>query len=251
MQWTALEPTRELQAVIGFNKSSNWNEFEKALEDFNAPAQNFVFADKSGTIAYKANGNVPIRKKGNAELPVPGDSSDYGWKGYIPYDELPRVVNPKEGFVATANNEVIGEEYPYHLSNLWAQEYRYERIAEMLEASDNLTADDMKAIQMDTKDLYAVEFLPSLLSTLKSTAGDEYKDALKILESWDYYDDANEAAPLIFQLLMNELQESLFIGEMPEDIYNLMPGKAQILDEMLRETYQGKTVLWIEKRGGH
>ncbi len=250
MQWTALEPTRELQAVIGFNKASNWSEFEKALEDFNAPAQNFVFADNSGTIAYKANGNVPIRKKGNAELPVPGDSSEYGWEGYIPYDELPRVVNPSNGFIATANNEVVGAEYPYHLSNIWAQPYRYERIVEMLEASDKLTVQDMKDIQMDAKNLYAIEFLPSLLGTIESNADAKYQDAIAALKDWNYFDTTEQAAPLIFHHLMSELQESLFINEMPEDVFKIMPGKAQILDEMLRKTYAGGTVQWIEKRGG-
>ena len=151
MQWTALEPTRELQAVVGFNKSKNWGEFEKALEDFNAPAQNFVFADKEGNIAYKANGNVPIRKKGTAAFPVPGDSSEYGWEGYIPYDELPMLVNPEQGYIATANNEVVGKEYPYHLSNIWAQPYRFQRIVELLEDRDQLTVQDMKDIQMDAK----------------------------------------------------------------------------------------------------
>ncbi len=251
MQWTALEPTKELQAVIGFNKATNWEEFEEALLDFNAPAQNFVFADKSGTIAYKANGNVPIRKKGNAELPVPGNSSEYGWEGYIPYNELPRVVNPKVGYVATANNEVIGNEYPYHISNLWAQPYRYERIVEMLESKDKLSVQDMKDIQMDAKNLYAMEFLPKLLDTLKgSNLSVDNEEAIKILEDWDYYDTVEQSAPLIFHHLMANMQEELFIDEMPEDLYKLMPGKAQILDEMLRNAYAGKRVLWIEKRGG-
>lgn len=251
MQWTALEPTRELQAVVGFNKATNWEEFEEALLDFNAPAQNFVFADKSGTIAYKANGNVPIRKKGNAELPVPGNSSEYGWEGYIPYDELPRVVNPQVGYVATANNEVIDEKYPYHISNIWAQPYRYERIVELLESKEKLSVQDMKDIQMDAKNLYAKEFLPNLLETLKaSDLSNDYEEALKILEEWDYFDTARQSAPLIFHHLMANMQESLFIDEMPEDLYKLMPGKAQILDEMLREAYAGEEVLWIEKRGG-
>ena len=250
MQWTALEPTRELQAVIGFNKSTNWEEFETALEDFNAPAQNFVFADKEGNIAYKANGNVPIRKVGTAALPVPGNSSEYGWIGYIPYDELPRVVNPAEGFIATANNEVVGDEYPYHLSNIWAQPYRYERIAEVLEASDTLTVQDMKDLQMDPTNLYARQYLPSLLTTLEKTVGDSYKEALTILKEWDYKDEANQAAPLIFNPLMEQLQKDLFEDEMPEDVFKMMPGKGQILDEMLTKAYKGETVLWIEKQGG-
>lgn len=251
LQWTALEPTKELQAVIGFNKASNWDEFETALLDFNAPAQNFVFADKSGTIAYKANGSVPIRKKGNAELPVPGDSSEYGWEGYIPYDELPRVVNPEEGFVATANNEVVGEEYPYHLSNYWARGYRYGRIAELLESKDKLTVEDMKAIQMDHKNLHAAEFLPSLIETIESTTmAEKYKDAIAILKDWDYFDDKEAAAPLIFNRLMVTLHEELFKEEMPEDIYKLMPAKETILDELLRKEFSGEKSVWIEKKGG-
>ena len=251
MQWTALEPTKELQAVIGFNKASNWEEFEQALLDFNAPAQNFVFADQSGTIAYKANGNIPIRKKGTAALPVPGNSSEYGWERYIPYDELPRVVNPEEGFIATANNEVIGSEYPYHLSNYWAQEYRYERIAEVLEASNELTAEDMKNLQMDAKDLYAVEFLPQLLKTLQnSDISSDYEKELQILADWDYFNTTEQSAPLIFNRLLTKLQENLFIDEMPKDIYDLMPAKGNIMDEMLRNAYAGESVMWIEKQGG-
>src|SRR5690625_4271814 len=113
------------------NRAMNWEEFEKGLENFHAPAQNFVFAAKDGTIAYKANGKIPIYEKGeDALLPLPGWDERYEWKGFIPYDELPKVMNPEKGFIATANNKVVGDDYPYHISNVWAQPYRYERIAE-------------------------------------------------------------------------------------------------------------------------
>ena len=123
MQWTALQSTAELRAILDFNKAKSWEDFELALEDFKVPAQNFVFASTDGTIAYKANGQIPIRKQGDGQLPVPGDSSDYGWEEFIPWDELPTVMNPEEGFIATANNEVISEEYPYHITDYWAQPY--------------------------------------------------------------------------------------------------------------------------------
>ncbi|WP_249661908.1 penicillin acylase family protein, partial [Lysinibacillus fusiformis] len=76
---------------------------------------------------------IPIRKQGDGQLPVPGDSSDYGWEDFIPWDKLPTVVNPKEGFIATSNNQVIGEDYPYHITDLWAQPYRLRRLKEVLE----------------------------------------------------------------------------------------------------------------------
>ncbi|MGE7950105.1 penicillin acylase family protein [Lysinibacillus sp. NPDC093688] len=251
MQWTALQPTTELRAILGFNKAKSWNGFEKALEDFKAPAQNFVFASKDGTIAYKANGQIPIRKQGDGQLPVPGDSSDYGWEGFIPWNELPTVVNPDEGFIATANNEVIGEEYPYHITDFWAQPYRFERIKEVLEANDSLTVEDMMDLQMDQHNLYAREFLPYLLPSIKAQDHDgKYKDVIKLLEKWDMVDAKDSGAPLVFHTLMEKLQEVLFKGQMPEDMYELMYGKFNITDQLLRTAYEGKKSIWIEEQGG-
>lgn len=251
MQWSALEPTRELQAVIGFNKAANWSEFDTALRDFLVPAQNFVFAAKDGTIAYRANGNVPIRKKGDGQLPVPGDSSEYGWEGYIPFEELPTVINPKAGFIATANNEIIGKEYPYHISGLWAQPYRYERIVEMLEAKDKLTLQDMKDIQMDKKNLYAAEFLPYFIKTLKEMDTEKnYNEIIASLEEWDYVETVEASQPLIWHFLIEEIKDTLFEDSMPEDVYKMMPGKYQVMDNLLRDAYAGKEGVWVQQAGG-
>ncbi|MET3576065.1 penicillin acylase family protein [Bhargavaea ullalensis] len=251
MQWTALEPTRELEAVLQMNKASDWNDFEQALRNFNAPAQNFVFASVDGTIAYRANGNIPIRKKGDGQLPVPGNSSEYGWEGYIPYEELPTAVNPEEGFVATANNRVINENYPYHITDFWAQPYRYERIAEVLRAGDSFTPEDMMALQMDVKNLYAREFLEDMLGSLKNTGTDkEFGGAVKLLEEWNQEDDKDLAAPLIFHKWMKELPKTMFRSTMPEDVYGLMPGKNHITDEMMRRAYAGNPGEWVTEYGG-
>lgn len=251
MQWTALQPTAELSAILGFNKAKSWNEFEKALEDFKAPAQNFVFASKDGTIAYKANGQIPIRKQGDGQLPVPGDSSDYGWEGFIPWDELPTIINPKEGFIATANNEVIGEEYPYHITNFWAQPYRFERIKEVLAANDSITVEDMMRLQMDQQNLYAREFLPNLLASIKSKDHDgKYAEIIKLLEEWNMIDAKESGAPLVFHTLMVKLQEVLFKDQMPEDMYKLMSGKFNITDQLLRSAYAGDKSIWMEEQGG-
>lgn len=251
MQWTALQPTAELRAVLGFNKAKTWGDFEKALEDFKAPAQNFVFASKDGTIAYKANGQIPIRMQGEGQLPVPGDSSDYGWEGFIPWDELPTLVNPKEGFIATANNQVIGEDYPYHITDFWAQPYRFERIKEVLEANDAITVEDMMALQMDQHNLYAREFLPDLLTSIKEKDQDgKYAEIMAMLEKWDMVDAKESGAPLVFHTLMIKLQEVLFKDQMPEDMYGIMYGKFNITDQLLRTAYSGEKSIWIEEQGG-
>src|SRR5699024_12575707 len=131
LRWTALEATEEAEAILKMARAKNWEDFEKGLEHFHAPAQNFVFASKDGSIAYKANGKIPIYEDSkDALLPLPGWEAETEWQEFIPFDELPRVVNPDKGFIATANNKIAGDDYPYHISNVWAQPYRYERIYE-------------------------------------------------------------------------------------------------------------------------
>ncbi|ETP68473.1 beta-lactam antibiotic acylase [Planococcus glaciei CHR43] len=249
MQWTALEPTLELQAVLSFNKASNWEEFETALEDFQAPAQNFVFASTDGTIAYKANGRIPLRKSGDGQLPVPGDSADYGWEGYVPFDELPKAVNPESGFIATANNEVVDDSYPYHITDFWAQPYRYERIAEVLEASDDLTPEDMMALQMDQKNLYAAEFLDGMMAAVEGET-DEYNDLFEMMKKWDQVDSKDQAAPLVFHKWMKQLPKTMLAKDFPEDVYELLPGKNHITDQMMREAFSGEEGEWVTEYGG-
>lgn len=251
MHWTALEPTKELEAIMKMNKSTDWKSFEAALEDFHAPAQSFVFASTDGTIAYKANGRIPIRKKGDGQLPVPGDSSDYGWIGYVPYDELPRVVNPAEGFIATANNEVVDDAYPYHITKLWAQPYRYERIAEVLKEGDRFTAEDMMALQMDQQNLYARAFLTDMIGSVEAEdSKGKYKDILKVLREWDQEDAVDQAAPLIFHKWIKQLPIELLSQEMPQDVYKMLPGKGQLTDQFLQVGYANESSTWLAEYGG-
>ncbi len=246
MQWTALEATAELEAIINLNKADNWKDFETALLNFKAPAQNFVYADKEGNIAFKANGNIPIRKKGTATLPVPGYSSEYGWAGYIPYDELPRVVNPPSGYLMSANTDTI-KDYPYFLSNTWAQPYRHDRIVEVLQEDKKFSAEDMQALQMDYKNLHAGEFLQSLLEKTPNMN----ETARKLLSEWNHFDDKDLAAPLLFDTWMRELRKSIFGVNMSDEVFEFMPSKAFQVDKVLRKVmFEGKTSHFIEAAGG-
>jgi penicillin amidase len=244
-------PSTEFQAVLSMNKAKDWNEFEQALEDFHVPTQNFVFAGADGTIAYKANGKIPIRKKGDGMIPVPGWTDEYEWEGFIPYDELPRSINPEEGFVATANNKVIDDSYPYHLSHHWAQPYRYMRIKEVLEKEDKFTLNDMKKLQMDQRNLYAEEFLPSILERIR--AGDlnkAEKASVNLLSKWNMADDKDLAAPLLFHLLMKEIPLTLFKDAVPKEMDELFEGKQGIVDELLRRAFNGDESEWFSDKGG-
>lgn len=251
MRWTALEPSTELQAVLMFNKAKNWDEFKEALTYFHTPAQNFVFASKDGTIAYRANGLIPIRNEKYASVPVPGWEKKYEWKGYIPWEKLPTVVNPKEGFIATANNKVIGDDYPYHITDSWAQPYREQRIKDVLSSKDKLSTKDMQKLQFDQKNLQAEEMLPILLSRVKeANLSKNGKQALKLLQGWNHVDDKNLAAPLFFNLWMQEFGQVLFDKQIDQKMLPLFDGRAQIVDELIRRAASGKEGPWIKEAGG-
>lgn len=249
LRWTALDATTELQAILEMNKAKNWEDFEKSLESFLAPAQNFVFAAKDGTIAYKANGNIPIYENGeDALLPLPGWEKKYTWKGYVPFDELPIVKNPEKGYIATANNKVTGDQYPYHISNVWAQPYRFERIAEVLETGDDFTVSDMENLQMDQVNLQAKEFVPFFEEALENTALSETgQAAMDMLKQWDYKDDIDAAEPLIFHTWMNEIEMLLYQEDIPETMMALFEGRGQTTDALLRK---GDDSIWMKENGG-
>ncbi|WP_042357663.1 penicillin acylase family protein [Bacillus rubiinfantis] len=253
MRWTALEPSTELEAVMKFNAAKNWEEFKQALTFFHTPAQNFVFAAKDGTIAYRANGLIPIRKKGDSSVPVPGWTDEYEWKGYIPWEELPTVVNPKEGFISTANNKVVGDDYPYHITNTWAQPYRQERIREVLGSKEQFTVEDMLALQFDQHNLQAKEFMPLFLKKLLAQKDKWRKIDSKVykeLVDWKYVDSKDEAAPLVFHLWMQEIADVLFEKEITKEMDELFEGKAQIVDQLIRRAAEGEPGPWMEDAGG-
>lgn len=252
MKWTALDATTELEAVQMFARAQNWEDFKQALTHFESPAQNFVFASTDGTIAYRGNGLIPIRKKGDGSVPVPGWTDEYEWTGYIPWDELPTTVNPKEGYIATANNKVIGDSYPYHLTDVWSQPYREARIQQVLSAKDKLTVEDMKELQFDRHNLQAEEFVDVLIAKIKDSPDLRQidRDVLSLVQGWNKVNDPDLAAPLGFELWMQGFDDVLFKSEINADLMELFNNKSVVKDEILRRAIQGEREPWIDEKGG-
>ena len=108
LQWTALTPGTTPQAVFAMNRAQDWNAFRAAASLFDVPAQNLIYADVDGNIGYQAPGTVPVRATGDGTVPLPGWTSENGWSGTVPFDELPSMLNPERGYIVTANNPVSG-----------------------------------------------------------------------------------------------------------------------------------------------
>ena len=215
LQWTALEANRLFEAVHRINLATNWDEFREALFYWDAPSQNFVYADIDGNIGYQSPGRIPIRAPGHqGTVPVPGWTGEYEWQGFIPFDELPRTFNPPAGFIATANNKVVTNDYPYHIAYEWAAPYRAQRIVDLLESDDSITAEDIRNIHAQTYSLPAEALRPYLSAV--EPARDFQTEALDIVEQWDLYNETDRVGASIFQAWYWFLVEDTFRDELGE-----------------------------------
>lgn len=250
LRWTAHDYTQEIEAVIYFSQARDWDDFKAALEYFHVPAQNFVMADREGNIAYRANGRIPIRREGEGLIPAPGWDPDYQWQGYIPYEELPTLYNPREGFISTANNRVTPLDYPYFLSHEWAPPYRGASIQEQLLGKRDLTVEDMKALQCNTQNLQARALLPLLKEDLFSAPFNaQESQALTVLYQWgeEPMDDPEKAGPAIYHTFYQKALEETFLELMGTELYQqfLQTSVVNTFDHMLKEDS-----CWFHERGG-
>jgi penicillin amidase len=239
LRWTALDPNRLFQSVFELNRAGNFDEFRAALSHFAAPAQNVVYADVDGNIGYQMPSNVPIRVAGDGLLPVPGWTDEHEWMGYIPFNELPYSYNPPQGYIATANNAVVGEDYPYLISRAWDAGYRAARIVELLEDKTGLTLADMAAIQGDNRNLGAGEVLPVLFQVdLQDRA---LMNEAAALRGWDYQLNATSHEAAVYMSFFNRLIALTFHDDVPEDFW---PGGGGSTWLTLRQILPNPTAAW-------
>ncbi|MBK7895862.1 MAG: penicillin acylase family protein [Candidatus Promineifilaceae bacterium] len=227
MRWTAHEPMRTLEAIIGLNTAVNYQEFREALRFWDAPSQNFVYADTEGNIAYQMPGLVPIRANGNGLVPVPGWTGEYEWEGWVPYEELPAILNPEWGYIATANHAVVDEEYPYQLNLYWADGDRGQRIVDMIEAELNgdgeLSQADLARIQFDSHSLLADSYVP-LLDGLSSN-NEKVQAALERLRGWDRQARRDSVPAALFEIFSMQLAQATLADEVGADNVNSFGGR--------------------------
>lgn len=219
LQWTALEPSTTADAIMGFNQAKNWQQFRAAAAEFAVPSQNLVYADREGHIGYQAPGRIPIRKSGNdGSTPSEGWRPENDWTGdYIGFDALPSVLDPEEGFVVTANQKVIGDDYPYYLTDDWDMGYRSQRIRDLLEDEGDLSISEMAEIQLDDLNPMAPVLVPRLLD-VEDPGGGFYRDGLQLLEDWDQRQGADSAAAAYFNAVWRHLLNRTFADDLPDEV---------------------------------
>jgi len=238
LSWPALIPGSTFVGIRDFNYAKNWDEFREASRLFDVPAQNLLYADIDGNIAYQSPGKLPIRADGLlGDLPIVGWLSENDWLGFVPFEELPYTINPSSGYIITANQSVHPEQ-PW--PNYYARGYRAEAIERVINQyiSQKIGVEDMEAMQINNYDYSAAYILPyvfnnvyvdsNVLTSMKEWAISENKFEMNI-------DSSGAAAWAVFyKHLAEQTFEELVVTDKLGNEISLQPGNSDSTSEIFR-----------------
>lgn len=228
LRWTGLEPSRELDALLGICRARGLDEFRDALRAFAMPAQNFLYADRRGNYAYFCAGRFPMRRRGEGAFILDGASGASEWQGEIPFDELPFLINPPSGLIVTANHRIVDEAYPHELTYLWEPPFRARRIAELLEQG-GLDVETMAAIQGDIVSLQAKTLVMHVIAPVIEELSGPARRAAERLIRWDFRMGAGSGEAALYHVFYDRLRSLVFSSRLNEVAPELYRGYFSLL----------------------
>ena len=203
LRWLTLDEPTSFLGMFELHEIRSGPELVQGLEGHTAPASNLIWADRHGSIGYKLIGRLPLRKGDCPDLPKPGWTGEFEWTGTIPYGELPETVDPESGFLLTANNRIVGDDYPHHITSEWYDGFRAQRIEDLLRETDEHNIESFERMQSDNLSILGLEAARRLGRL--SPAGQRERSALERLRSWDGRLDPDSIAGSIYQAFLLRL----------------------------------------------
>jgi penicillin amidase len=252
LRWTIHEGGRALEACYLLNKAQDWESFTEALRLFDAPSQNFVYADKHGNIGYYLAGKIPLRAKEAALFPFPSWRAGGDWLGYLEEEQKPNLYNPEEGLIVRANQKIVPEDYPFYVGIDWDAPFRADRIREFLLGKEQHSIESFRALQADVYSKKAELVFP-YIEQIEGVDG-KLKQALDILRDWDLKMNSG-SAPALYSAFMNFLPEEIFLDELGDDFRSFdflfrrkKAGMLRILSNADSSWFDNKETRAVEKR---
>ena len=201
-------PNLGLQPLRRMLEATSADELEESMRDWTDPCNNFLFIDVHGDIGYLNRGKLPVRSMANAWLPVPGWTGDHEWQGFVPFEELVRSRNPDNGYIVTANNRIVGDDYPHYIALNFAPDgYRARRIFERLKGLDDATVQDMAAIHAEKVSIPGRTYA-RLLSQVEPLDEPSIR-AKEYLAGWDGTMDRDSVAPTLYSAFRIQLDRAI------------------------------------------
>jgi penicillin G amidase len=209
LSWTILREGSSVTPVLDWDRALDWTQFRTALSELVGPTLNFAYADVDGHIGYQDAGRVPARSAGDGSMPVEGQDDRYAWTGDVPFDVLPHALDPKRGFLATANNAVVPPSFSPVLSRDYLPPYRIHEIVTRLSVPAARTPEEIGAIQADDVDYPRSRLAQVAEPILAASTSRADRDLATTLSAWNGDAAVDATAPTFLAALDRALQDRL------------------------------------------
>ncbi|MBI5551987.1 MAG: penicillin acylase family protein [Desulfobacterales bacterium] len=244
IRWSAFEGTAASLGFEAFLKARNIDEFRRALAPVEQIMLNYVFADTAGNIGWQVSGLLPIRDPGGGDLPFAVRTDRDNWRGWVPADQMPQATNPPAGWVGTSNHKTTTRDCPYYYSNYFATSYRQERLMQLMAEATATAAQDHWQFQRDLVNLKAWRIAPIMARAL--LAREETRAMGRILQTWNGTDGSDQAGPLLFHSLFNELARQTYTDELGEALSQAMLGNTYFWEQRLAQMIASGRSVWFD-----
>ncbi len=224
-RWTGFENSDDVLSFYRLNISKNWDDFKNALKDFCVPAQNFIYADVYGNIGYQVGGKIPIRRTNDPNNFLFPSDQDLEWTGFVDFEKLPGVYNPKEGYIVTANTNPFdwlkdGKE-KYYISYLWESSSRFDKINSFLSSRSKFDTDDFIILQNNYESPYAVKIAGYIAKDLgNNNPGGDAGWAIERFGYWNGEMRPGESIGAVYNTFLAFLLKNTFADELGESVFN-------------------------------
>ena len=213
LKFVGAEPgTAGYAGSLSLDRARDWKTFKQAVARWKLPTENLVYADVDGNIGWIAAGMMPLRHW-TGTLPVPG-TGEYEWAGFLPFDSLPMAFNPKSGFIATANDNILPPGYTHALNYEFSAPFRGNRLREVLARENGLTVERMQALQHDDYSMPASQLVPLLVRAARTYNADTLP-AVQRLARWDYRMSRDAIQVVLFHAWVDALGDRVFAPRIP------------------------------------
>lgn len=237
MRWTAHDPSNEALVWYKLDRASNYDDFAEAIKQFTTPGQNFLFASKAGTIAIWQQGRFPLRWPGQGLYIMPGEDSAYDWKGWIPQEDNPHIVNPPQGFLQSANQRAVDATYPYFIPGDYFAP-RGISVYNHLDTMQNITVEDMMRLQTDVYSPLAADAVPFLVKHVQENYLDSAEQQyLNEVKNWNFYVTAESKGATVYQLWFDSLEKVIWNDELSQvkKTYE-KPNEQTLFENLVKDT---------------
>jgi penicillin amidase len=239
MKWVGHEGGNNQKTFLELNKGKNYDDYVDALQYWNAPAQNFVFASTEGDIALWIQGKFPNKWEGQGKFLMDGSQPENDWQGFIPQQFNAKVKNPARGFVSSANQHPVDESYPYYVFNDGYETYRNRVINDYFNSKETFSVADFKNLHNNNYNLKAAELVPYMLEHMDtSTLTEAEKTIYNEIKAWKFNNDIDEVGPSIWRQWYGRL-------------YTMVWDEFAVDNTALDKPFTYQTIYLLKNKGEH